>query len=250
MVNARPPAASTSEQHLQALHVLKTHAFIHIPKTGGTTIEALAPGQFSVYKQTQDCCKLGGNPSVPIALKWCCKPASPWHMVPDLLPRYLNRTVYRLGAPRWCIVRHPADRWESCVAWSRGPRSEHLNGTWFGHPATPPAELLRTFSDGRHSVQEWTEELVHRQPQHWYVWDEHGGVQCDCVVAFEKLGTLTDTRKKASAHADTVGAGELPAPLQLLYKMDAHLWRLAQETDQFCFRPTSRTQTLNGEFAV
>ena len=77
MVNARPPAASTSEQHLQALHVLKTHAFIHIPKTGGTTIEALAPGQFSVYKQTQDCCKLGGNPSVPIALKWCCKPASP-----------------------------------------------------------------------------------------------------------------------------------------------------------------------------
>ena len=101
---------------------------------------------------------------------------------------------------------------------------------------------IHIFSVGRHGVQ-WTEELAHRQPQHWYVWDEHGGVQCDCVVAFEKLGMLTDSQKKASSH---VTGGVLPAPLQQLYSVDFHLWRLAHQTDGFCYRPSgSQTQTLS-----
>ena len=37
-----------------ATQLLNTHAFIHIPKTGGSTVEDIAPRNLTVYGQTGD----------------------------------------------------------------------------------------------------------------------------------------------------------------------------------------------------
>ena len=165
-------------------------------------------------------------------------------MAPDVLPLFLNRTVYTPGAPRWCIVRNPMERWASCLTWRRGPNLTFPSGTWFGRASTPPEKLLRVLSAGRGQIA-WTEELAHLQPQSWFVWDGLGCVQCECVVAFEQLPFLTSRTVRNSAHASGASVGieqyeQLPPPLRLLYALDLYLWQLAWQlvnTSQFCYRP-------------
>ena len=55
-------------------------------------------------------------------------------------------------------------------------------------------EVAHALEGGRFMVPAWNEQLVHAQPQSWFVWDADGSVACGCVVAFERLGQLTSLR--------------------------------------------------------
>ena len=134
---------------------------------------------------------------------------------PAVLPRYLpNRSLYRPG-PRWCIVRNPAERHASCVAWSNRSAFAHsmpaqgsaaADENWFGQPPLPGGALLDTFARGRFGVQ-WNEELLHKQPQSWFVWGDAGQLLCDCVVAFEKLPLFVP-----GTHRPRAGCSMCPRP--------------------------------------
>ena len=63
----------------------------------------------------------------------------------------------------------------------------------WGYDLASEKRLLAEFAGGRFGV-DWHsrstgEEHVHKQPQHWFVWDATGAPQCHCVVAFEKPRT-------------------------------------------------------------
>ena len=219
--------------------------FIHIPKTGGTSIETTARhihrGNLTVLARVADCCDWW-KPK-PSTTK-CCKYGSPWHLTPDVAKYYFgfqqhrNRTIFEPGLPRWCVVRNPVQRYLSDLAYThRG------NASVPGFGRTTPAETLaRIFARGRWHVQ-WTDELLHKQPQSWYVWDSQGRVQCDCVVAFEKLGLFVDhvwnsasLKSKQEVANSWTGIGSV---LSLLYNLDSSLWYNATQVsnETVCYRP-------------
>ena len=140
--------------------------------------------------QLMRCCNMSRRPPVGSCC-WRSSAAPPWHLAPDVFEWLYGRRIESFGShqtsrPRWCVVRNPSDRYASCVAWDHAehPRSKQYR--------TPPVDLAQELARGRFNVP-WQgidgatdlhgEELSHRQPQHWFVWDEHGDVQCDCVVS-------------------------------------------------------------------
>lgn len=147
------------------------------------------------------------------------------------------------GRPRWCVVRNPIfTRWQSDVAWGGG------NGKWFGAASVSPTDLLTIFGRSRREALPWTEELLHKQPQHFFVWAADGRVQCDCVVAFEKLHLFAgekrwNGRPHRSADPQFSQEGLHPA-LELLYSLDVQLWASARQTDELCYRPMPLPRTV------
>ena len=247
-----------------AAHILSTHNFIHVPKTGGSTIEALAPPERTILMKLLHCCDWWGFaqsrhiPHARSAFSGCCvvsrgKRISPWHLPPDVLPRFLpaNWTLFEADRPRWCIVRDPADRLASSRAFKMatqvdrelGPnRSGSEGGSNSNEHVRHLAErhLVFAFARGRRNVP-WTDTLLHLQPQSWFVWDEDGGVQCDCVVAFERLHHFVRGRRcRQCSQRRASGRGTLEAmspALRLLYGLDAQLSLLARQSAELCYRP-------------
>jgi hypothetical protein len=74
---------------------------------------------------------------------------------------------------------------------------------------------------------------------HRFVWADDGSVQCDCVVAFEKLGSLLSNRLNVGdtrlRHDDP-----LPEPLARLYRLDQSLWERALRAPGLCYQPSPR----------
>ena len=168
-------------------HAFEPVTFVHIPKTGGTSIEEAAGRRNSVRMQLCDQKRQHTCDFVHLRNKnsWM----SPWHLVPDVFEKLNHRPVDAYG-PRqqWCVVRRPSDRYASCRAWAT---KAHMH---WGYDLASEKRLLAEFAGGRFGV-DWHsrsigEEHVHKQPQHWFVWDATGAPQCHCVVAFEKLGTV------------------------------------------------------------
>lgn len=182
-------------------------SFIHIPKTGGTTIEALLPRSRAVIHRAKQL-----KPVLP-------RPrASPWHLPPDVFERVFNETYAR---PTFCVVRNPHDRMRSCFAWT-------LSRTFH----TPLEQLGDVFARGRFRVR-WTEEFAHRMPQSWFVWADDGRVLCDCVISFDKLASAVHSLKKNVASVPV-------APFRLpksLYAMDAFLYESARASSTLCYHP-------------
>ena len=138
---------------------------------------------------------------------------------------------------RWCIVRRPSDRYASCRSWAASQHPE------WAYDLASETRLLAEFARGRYGVH-WQggggiglDEAVHKQPQHWFVWDANGAVQCHCVVAFEKLGTITSHRSTVTPSAPHVSA-PLSEPMHELYALDEALWAEASRSSSLCFTPS------------
>lgn len=199
--------------------------FLHIPKTGGSSVDVLLPPERSLYK------RVSAEPT-----KWHPPVPSPWHLAPDAFERKYHRPDSPL--PRFCVVRNPTSRWNSCIRWEYARK----------HFRMPPEALARVYNSTPRPKIRWTEEKVHRQPQRWYVWDGDGAVQCQCVVAFERMMPLLNGtivllgRKSGNWTQRRVWANQtepLPEPLEALYAKDRQLWERALHSKSVCYRPAA-----------
>lgn len=192
--------------------LLRTHGFIHVPKTGGTSIESLVNASHAIIHRRYN--NKRGMPG-----------ASPWHLPPDVFEAHYRDAYKR---PTFCVVREPRERLESCINWadSRAFR-------------TPLEQLAAGFAHGRFRVQ-WTEERVHRMPQSWFVWSDEGRVLCDCVVAYEKFASAFSVHKnkRSAARALDPRLHNYTFPRHL-YEMDALLHRTALSAPSLCYVPTA-----------
>ena len=248
-------------------HAVHSHFFLHIPKTGGTSIEQSVRPDLSAFGLYRNCC-----PSASIIVGngagSCCTSSraslrsSPWHLPPDLFARQFGHEVEAdenhpgRRLQRWCVVRNPVDRWLSESRWHE---QGELNGKWpivraDGQFAMVPPSDARTLRDAyrdRRRRVEWTEELVHFMPQHWFVWAADGTLQCQCVLAFEHVHQLMQLRINNSSSSVAQARGgaspaaskrRMPAELQELYALDAVLHAAALNASRLCYRPAASLQ--------
>ena len=223
-----PPEDMYRNLSVEAQTVLQMN-FIAIPKTGSSSIESTVYPRSQVKCQGGSCCDFWRQRP---RLYKCCQFGAPWHLAPDVfLKLHSPRLPWAdMERPNWCVVRNPADRWRSEDAWFK---TVHKRSEVRGE--LHASQLSSIFANGRFTVM-WDETFVHKQPQHWFVWDSIGRVQCHCVVAYEKLGLLTSQHKNVNAHGHSE-APNLPSYLRELYRMDAVLWRLARESTSLCYTP-------------
>ena len=103
----------------EAEQILEHKMFLHIPKTGGTSVEEELQERGllanAVRWQVEECCNFGPEESD----QSCCWPGPPWHLAPDVFEGFFHRSVEgdeSVRRPRWCVIRQPAARYVSCVA--------------------------------------------------------------------------------------------------------------------------------------
>merc|ERR1712007_312067 len=105
----------------------ETHTFVHIPKTGGTSIESLLRKEQSIEKQ------ITNN-----------KGASPWHLPVDVFEEKYGRNYTQAPFERtFCVVCEPRERLRSCVNWASA-----YHGSW----EEPMANVAVQVSNGRRNV--------------------------------------------------------------------------------------------------
>lgn len=136
----------------QIYHHLKA-VFVHIPKTGGTSIErSLADGSI-----------VGGH-TTALGFR---------RGYPSLFDEYFKFTV----------VRHPFDRFVSAYHYlANNPVSKALNNEVV-HSSGSLSEFVKLVGDKPDTVS----KVVHLMPQHFFVCDAGGGVLVDKVYRFDQL---------------------------------------------------------------
>lgn len=108
----------------QAQRIMRSHWFLHVPKTGGSSVEAVS--RLTARSKYMHCCHwraLQGDPSANVT---CCPPlrGTPWLLPPDVFRSLFNQTFEGHGPPsfermpRWCVVRDPLQRWVSGIKWN------------------------------------------------------------------------------------------------------------------------------------
>ena len=231
-VSARAQRGEYAQGKERGRHFLSSAgAFIPIPKTAATSIRRAC--NVTLYSQCHR-----WNPSIEDSVaqhrvctlktaRGTCLP-SMGHFVDDVARRQFNSSSLVTLRPSFCVVREPAERWYS---------ARHSGQSTRYNFSLSDDAVASAFARGRFGVGSWTEQLLHMQPQSWFVWDDDGNVTCDCVVAFEKLGNVTEIRANAGRKPSTTPV--LPKPLQRLYLPDFQLHRAAYCAPGLCYWPRS-----------
>lgn len=198
-------------------HVLESMMFIHIPKTAGTSIKQQVTTNQTIISRP--------HPRVPPNFRFAKSGwSSPWHMPPDMYEQMFRKRFNSEGYDqRFCVIRNPVDRYWSDHAW--------IQGFW----NTSLRELSEMYAKDWSAVR-WTEEALHRMPQHMFVWSRLGFVQCHCVVPFEYVGNLTSIRTNVARPFRST-TSELPKHFFALYDIDHVLWKRALQDNGYCHRP-------------
>ena len=198
--------------------ILQSMMFIHIPKNGGTTMEAVLKNQQTIISRPH--AAIPRNFLSPHS-GW----VSPWHMPPDMYEEIMKQRYNSKGfEKRFCIVRNPIDRYISDMHWSN----------WAFR--TPFAKLAEMYAQNWAAVR-WTEEAVHRMPQHMFVFSRSGHVQCDCIIAIERLKNITSVKK--NTHNIAHSPFELPEGFFALYSADHMIWSAALKNHSLCHQEKS-----------
>ena len=224
--------------------------FIHIPKTGGTSVDAVVAANASVYNLITK--KLWARNLTKTALyKW----GSPWHQPTDVLvPRFRRIAPLPRGRGRaFCVVREPAARYASELHYRRSEEGKYLKPTSISNERA--REVARRFRRGDKAAALTGEHELHLQPQSWFVWAADGTVLCDCVLSFERLVAIDGLpnfcpntalhRRETGCHdhrgeAPSRGNETLPEALRQLYRADERVWRAVRDADargELCWRP-------------
>ena len=225
------------------------HSFLHIPKTGGTSFEKSAAS-------------LGIEVLISPWSKWAGTrqplkgEGAPWHLPPDMFEARHRTPRSPARKPLLCIVRNPADRLRSEVAWRCAlAKKERRFFTFWTYnsksdrctlqqsPVTFMAREARQVlqADRRSSLHFADDRVLHMLPQSWYVWAESGAVTCNCVVSYDKLARLAGlNHQNANSHTEV---GWLTSPVfPRLYRLDEELYVNASTEQSLCYRPSPLTQ--------
>ena len=197
--------------------------FIHIPKTGGTSLD-----NFNARHQND----------TQLHVEYCGGRAHSfprWHVPVD---RY--RACYGAASivgPTLCVVRNPHDRLVSELAWEK--RVPHLRSAWQKLDARRLYAFWRGLSQGKPRLT-FDEVRLHLLPQRFFVYPRGNRSlprTCDCVVAFEKLALLTSRRLNRSPKSNETELNISFATKRNLwawYAEDWILWRRARASKQLC----------------
>ena len=175
-------------------------AFLHIPKTAGSTIETLAGTGWAK--------KRCGKKETGIV--WRRDRCDSWHTPPrDIVPR---ERLYP-SSRTFCIVRDPIDRLLSEYKFEFRTSPARQNDTkkaiqWIHRQAAGIAARRR--QNSALSSSPIGVGICHFLPQSWFVWDATGACTCRYVLRFERLEEEFDALMRAwglrqrLAHAQVV----------------------------------------------
>lgn len=205
------------------------------------------------------------NRTLPLVALPQIRSHAPWHLPPDVFNRLLHVPFAPSNRSTFCVVREPSGRFASEMAYRVKQASPHL-------PVLNSPQLeyrAQTLMAGRQHAH-FSAENAHWMPQSWFVWDGDGGVQCHCVVAFERLpqllsGGAPGGNQTEAHHANRASSthenGSIPSPRLLapgaapsvmpailgkLYAADRQLWLAARDSPTFCFEPSPQRDAEDG----
>jgi hypothetical protein len=210
-------------QQVMFANIFGCAMFLHIPKTGGSTIEKILDKSSHIFGQRDSFTEKFG---------------SPWHLPPDVFEHKFHRPFGR-SRRTFCIVRDPSERFNSEVNYrlklhEQKSRFRKVFPLLTTAETESAAKILRL---GRFSIPNRRDDILHLAPQSWFVWNDRGAVQCHCVVAIERLAQIIELRANPSTSKNgTLKFSHVSPSLAALYHQDELLHKRALQSS-LCHQP-------------